>query len=383
MSKILHVIRSADPRGGGPIEGVRQRARVLREMGHVVEVASLDGPEVKFEDELTVHCLGPGRGGYGYEPKLVSWLLANASNYDYVVVNGIWQYHSLAVSKAMRRLGRPYVVFPHGMLDPWFKRAYPLKHLKKMLYWPWAEYRVLKDAAAVLFTSEEEKVLARHSFKPYRVEERVVRYGTAGPTGNADAQAAEFRNSFQQLGERPFLLFLSRIHPKKGCDLLIKAFGKIASNMPELMLVMAGPDQVGWKSELEALASSLGVSDRIVWTGMLSGDLKWGAYHACEAFVLPSHQENFGIVVAEALACSKPVLITDKVNIWREVQASGAGFVSRDTDEGVCGLLYSWLNASEGSSFDISSRASECFQANFEIRDSALSLLATLGEVAN
>jgi hypothetical protein len=151
--KLLHILPSVDPVGGGPVEGVRQRGLCLRAMGHRVEVASLDSPEAPCVANypLRVHALGPARGGYLYSPRLVPWLHGHATEYDAVIVNGLWQYHSFGAWRALH--GRvPYFVFTHGMLDPWFKRAYPLKHLKKWLYWPWADYRLLRDAQAVLFT---------------------------------------------------------------------------------------------------------------------------------------------------------------------------------------------------------------------------------------
>ena len=103
------------------------------------------------------------------------------AQFDAVIVHGLWQYSSFGVWRALAGTDTPYFVFPHGMLDPWFKRTYPAKHFKKLLYWPWAEYRVLRDAAAVLFTSEEERRLARESFALYRAREVVVNYGTAAP----------------------------------------------------------------------------------------------------------------------------------------------------------------------------------------------------------
>ena len=142
-----------------------------------------------------------------------------------------------------------------------------------------------------------------------------------------------------ELKGRKFILFLSRIHPKKGVDLLIQAFARHAKTFPEIDLVIAGPDQTGSKSALQKLARELGVDNRIYWPGMLSGDAKWGAFRSAEFFVLPSHQENFGIVVAEAMALSKPVLITNKVNIWREIEADGAGLVVNDDVEGIAAGL--------------------------------------------
>jgi glycosyltransferase involved in cell wall biosynthesis len=140
--------------------------------------------------------------------------------FDAVIVHGIWQYSSFGVWRALAGTDTPYFVFPHGMLDPWFKRTYPLKHLKKLLYWPWAEYRVLRDAAAVLFTSEEERRLARESFALYRCREVVVNFGTAAPE-NLERAREVFFGTHPQLRNRRFLLFLGRLHVKKGCDLLI------------------------------------------------------------------------------------------------------------------------------------------------------------------
>lgn len=380
--RILRVISSTNPKGGGPIEGIRQLAVPLHDLGHHVEIACCDAPASPWFCDIPspTHGLGPNTGGYGYTDKLVLWLVENAASFDAVIVNGIWQYHSFAVWRAMRKLKRPYVVFTHGMLDPWFKKTYPLKHLKKCLYWPWGEYRVLRDAAAVLFTCEEERILARQSFRPYKVNERVVNYGTAGPLGDPVAQRQAFQEAFPLTAGRRNILFLSRVHPKKGCDLAIRAFAAVAKEESSLQLIMAGPDQVGWQAELRSLAQNLGIADRVLWTGMLTGDLKWGAYHASEAFFLPSHQENFGIVVAEALACGKPVLISSKINIWREIEQDHAGFIANDDPEGATDLLRRWLSLDEGQRAAMSVRARKCFETRFEIRQAAESLLKVLQE---
>jgi len=381
--KLLHVIHSVDPAGGGPIEGLKQLASAMAEMGHSTEVLSLDDPASPWARDfrLPLYSLGRGRDVYGYTRRLVPWLRECASNYDAVVVRGIWQYHSLGCWRALRKSSTPYVVFTHGMLDPWFKRTYPLKHAKKWLYWPWAEYRVLRDAAAVLFTSEEERRLARQSFWLYRSQEVVVNYGTSIPAGNAEAQTAAFLGRYPHLQNKRLMLFLGRLHAKKGCDLLIEAFAKVMGRDPQWHLVMAGPDQVGWQAELVALARERHVDESITWTGMLSGDAKYGALRASEVFVLPSHQENFGIGVAESLACGTPVLISNKVNIWREVQQDGAGLVANDDLEGSCSLLKNWVSLPSERKSLMRELALNCFRRRFEIRKSAKSLVRVLSNV--
>src|SRR5687768_3918369 len=130
------------------------------------------------------------------------------------------------------------------MLDPWFKRTYPLRHMKKLLYWPWAEYRVLRDAAAGRFTSEEERKLARESFSLYTCKEVVVNYGTAAPAIDLETARGAFFEAFPKLHEQRFFLFLGRLHEKKGCDLVIEAFAAVRNSSESdsrMHLVLAGP----------------------------------------------------------------------------------------------------------------------------------------------
>jgi glycosyltransferase involved in cell wall biosynthesis len=381
--KILHIISSMNPAGGGPIEGIKQLGTTLMSQGHQVEVASLDPPGAPFlpQSPLPVHPLGPAQLKYGFSPRFVPWVRANAGRYDAVIVNGIWQFHSYGAWRALRNSSTPYVLVTHGMLDPWFKKHYPLKHIKKWMYWPWAEYRVLRDARAVLFTCEEERQSARSSFWLYRCNEMVVSYGTARPKGDPDSELREFFNHYPELRGKRLALFMGRIHPKKGCDLLIDAFAKVLGQQRDWHLVIAGPDQVGWREDLNYRAGQLGIAPRITWTGMLGGAPKWGALRAAEIFVLPSHQENFGIAVAEALAAGVPALISNRVNIWREIEADGAGLVSDDNLEGTCSLLQSYLDLPAEKKQAIRQAARECFEARFEIKKAAQTLHGVLTSV--
>jgi glycosyltransferase involved in cell wall biosynthesis len=376
---------SANRAGGGPIEGVRQLGTCLVSTGeHQVEVATVDDPKAPFlaDFPLSVHPLGPWHTWYGYAPRLVPWLRANVSQFDVVVVNGIWRYPSFAVWRALHGAATPYVVFTHGMLSPWFKREYPLKHLKKWLYWPWADYRVLRDAAAVLFTCEEERLLARQSFSLYSAREVVVAYGTSSAPSRDEAEVRSFFVQYPPLQGKRLALFLGRLHPVKGCDLAIKAFARVLAPNPQWHLVIAGRDQVGLRSSLLSLAAKLGVTDRITWTGMIGGAEKRGVLSAAEILVLPSHQENFGIVVAEAMSYGVPPLISNKVNIWREIRDDGAGLVAEDNVEGATQLLRSWVGMSEENKALMRHRAKACFEERFAIHKAATTLVRTLGSVA-
>jgi glycosyltransferase involved in cell wall biosynthesis len=353
--------------------------RALQKRGYAVEVACLDAPgsEGVRQFPAEVHAFGPGRGSYGYTPRLVPWLRETHSKFDAVIVHGIWQYQSFATWLAVRRTTTPYFVFPHGMLDPWFKRTYPLKHLKKLLYWPWAEYRVLRDAAAVIFTSEQERKLARESFARYRCHEVVVNLGIEAPDVNFEKARGHFYQRFPQLQGRKFLLFLGRIHVKKGVEELLEAFA--STDMGEKWLVMAGPCADGsYLDHLRRLTSKGEVKQKVIFTGMLSGETKWGAFAAADAFILPSHQENFGIAVVEALSCGKPVLISNQINIWREIVEDGSGIAESDSLEGTKRLLERWLATSPEQRQAMSEQARRTFANRFEINRSIDSLLAVM-----
>jgi glycosyltransferase involved in cell wall biosynthesis len=378
--RLLQVTGTLDPAYGGPCAVVNQLSRTLTDMGHSVDVVTLDSPTERWLEDIPghLHALGPRHGRYGYARRLTTWLAHHARDYDAVTVHGIWQHQSRAVHAECRRAGVPYFVFVHGALDPWFKARYPGKHIKKALYWRLIEHRALRDAEAVLFTCEEERNLARTSFSPYQATEAITRLGIDDPPGDPLAQSAAFLTAYPHLKGKRAVLFLGRLHPKKGCDLLIEGFAQLCHRDEQMHLVIAGPDEAGTESRLRTLAEALRIGDRITWTGMLHGDVKWGAYRFAEVFALTSHSENFGIAIAEALACERPVLITDRVNIWREIERSGAGLVAPDTGAGVASLLRQWIDLRDVERDDMRVRARACFLDNFDARTTALDFVSVV-----
>jgi glycosyltransferase involved in cell wall biosynthesis len=371
--RLLHVVASFAPAAGGTTEGLRKLAESSRGVSSV-ELVCLDDPAESYVQgqSFPVHALGPVRGNYGYTPRLQEWLGQNLARFDGVVIHGLWQFHSYGSYRMVRRR-TPYVVFPHGMLDPYFRRAFPLKHLKKQAYWLAREYRVLRDARAVCFTTPIERDSSAETFWPQRWNAVVVSFGTSQPAGDPAKQREIFLARYPALRERRFFLFLSRIHRKKGCDLLLEALGRLAAH-PDLDLVMAGPDEEGLRPQLEAQARRLGIERRVHWTGMLADDLKWGAFHAADAFVLPSHQENFGVAVVEALACGLPVLVSDKVNIWPDIAYDQAGLVNPDTAEGTYRSMAGWLAMEPEERQRMGGNALACFHARYEMKRTAQAL---------
>jgi glycosyltransferase involved in cell wall biosynthesis len=211
--KVLHVIASVDPRSGGPIEGVFASSMVWRENGHERHILCLDPPNAPFLGSTPVLTFAVGINGpvyealrryvpllrYGYTPRPTSWLHTNGRQYDAIIVNGLWNYASVGSWRALQKLSVPYFVFTHGMLDPWFNKAYPIKTFFKSIYWKMFENRTLRDAQGVMFTCEEERELASKSFAPYSAKEFVVGYGTRDIEGDPAAQRAAFAEKAPRL----------------------------------------------------------------------------------------------------------------------------------------------------------------------------------------
>jgi glycosyltransferase involved in cell wall biosynthesis len=373
---LLHIIDTLSPVTGGPPEAVRQLVNAYVAIGGDVEIVTLDNSAEAFLRDVPcpLHTLDQTYfGRYAFSPRLWNWLLENAERFDGMIMNGVWSFPGVALRHAALKVGKPYGIFPHGALDPWFNRQYPLKHLKKRLYWP-MQQAVLRDASAVFFTTEVERDLASSSFRSANWNSIVVPYGITDPMANlsqSDSLLEEFYLALPSLRGRHFLLFLARIHAKKGCDLLVEAFAKLAPLAPDVDLVMAGPDQEGLEARLKSLTERLGIAKRVHWPGLIGGKVKWGALIACDAFVLPSHQENFGISVVEALSVGRPVLISNQVNIWPEIVAHGVGLVEHDTLEGTDRLLRRWFDLSPSGREAMAARARPCFLVRFEMNHTA------------
>lgn len=374
--KILHMIASLDPKTGGTAEAVRTLV-LNRPAGVESHVLTLDPPDAPFLAGLPfpVHAMGemPARW---YSRRMLEWLRQHRDEYDAVILDALWGFTSVAT--LLEVAGRkPYGVFAHGMLDPWFKKQYPLKHLKKWFFWLTVQYWVLRRARCVFFTAPAEAELAKKSFWLWRWTPKVVPLGTELPAINPTRATEAFYGICPELQGKRFILYLGRIHPKKGCDLLLQAFSQLAEHS-DTHLVIAGPDPQNWRAELTQMPGYDRISARVQWPGMLTGDPKWGAFLASEAFILPSHQENFGIAVAEALALGRPVLITDKVNIASYITEDGCGFVEPDTEAGVRRLLERWFALTPEQCEAMSQQTTQTFLQRFDMKRNAAEVFSVL-----
>jgi len=399
--KILHIVGSMDPASGGICQGIRSGDAVMVSLGATREVVSLDDPAASFlgMDSFPIHALGPAIGPWQYAAKLKPWLIANLSRFDVFIINGLWIYPSYTAWEVMKiirgknredkKIKIPQIfVMPHGMLDPYFQIApnRKLKAIRNWFYWKLIESKLVNNAEGVLFTCEKELLLARKTFRPYHPKKEInVGYGIIPPPLFSPDMHNSFAEKCAGINDEPFLLFISRIHKKKGVDILIESYEVMVrkaladkKQVPKLVIAGPGLSTSFGKKMIDLANSYTNLEGLVFFPGMLAGNAKWGALYGCEAFILPSHQENFGIAVVEAMACEKAVLISDQINIMTEISSGGGAIISTDTLDGTTESLKLWLNLSIAERHIMGSRALATFKKYFDVKSSAAFFLKAI-----
>lgn len=371
---ILHIIASANPKDGGPIEGVRCLHRAFAECGHHSHMLTLDHPEAPFiqNAEMPIYPLGrqydKPKSAIGrfrkwarYSPDAKKWLCDNVRRFDAVIVEGLWNYADEIAAQILPNSGVPYGVFPHGMLDPWFTKESRLKHAAKAMLWRHNRHRLLAQAQAVFFTCAEEERLAQQTWTPWEINAAVVGYGTILPA-LGDTQTPS--------DTPPYLLFLGRIHPKKGITVLLEGFAQSALHH-NLRLIIAGEGDPDYVASLKNFASQLGISARVSWPGGLWGQDKWAMLKGATAFILTSYQENFGVAVAEALGTAKPVIISNHVNIWQDVARAEAGLVCDASAQSTKDVIVAFSQFTQAQRRAMGDNGKTLFTERFEMQQVA------------
>ncbi len=284
---------------------------------------------------IEVHLVGPCFRLLGWHWKIGRIARRVVPQYPVIHLHGLWEEIHHQAARFARKNNKPYIIRPCGMLDPW---SLAQQGLKKRIYLAWRVRKDLDHAAAFHFTTVIERDLAQpvRLKAPCLVEPNgidLAEFNDLPPRGT-------FREKYPKLIGQPVVLYLGRLHHKKGLEILLPAFAQTDS---QAMLVIAGPDWDNYQPTLESLVDRLGLRERVVFTGMLKGRDRIEALLDADLFVLPSYQENFGISVVEALAVGTPVVISDQVNIHTEISAAGVGAVVPLQVEALAAELKRWL----------------------------------------
>jgi glycosyltransferase involved in cell wall biosynthesis len=348
--RVLHVIPAVAPRYGGPSTAIWPMTAALRELGGIeVEIAATDadGPRGRLTcSDLPagvgpVHLFRRAAGeNFKYSPEINRWLADHAGDYDLIQTHSNWNGPTSAACRAARCAHVPYIIRPCGMLSDYTWRR---SLWKKRAYWWLLERRNVRSAAAFHVTSDDERQEVLRLGVTAPVE--AIPLGIGNDAWETPVEPDWLRAKCREAGERPILLFLSRLHPKKGItDFLLPAFARLKS---DAFLAIAGGDDdhaPGYSRYAAEEITRLGLDAKVKLLGAVPPRSRWAAFDGADLFVLPSHSENFGIVVAEAMARGKPVVVTSGVQFAEHVSRSAGGTVVRPDAAELADRLDSWLN---------------------------------------
>jgi glycosyltransferase involved in cell wall biosynthesis len=332
--RILHVIPYMHPSAGGPPVVVENVVRRSIGLGYHSEIFTTslfcngdEGVLLERLNDLAPTTLLPGSGSQAFlQGSCKRQLGESIRNADIVHLHTIWNPINVAVRQECARHRRQYVLMPHGMLDPY---SLSVKRWRKKLYLWAIECKNLRSAGRIIYTTEEEVRLAASQFcsLPQGV---VIPLGGDAPVEDAEALASAFLTRFPRAQGRRQLLFLGRLHFKKGLDRILASLPSIVRGHPEVLLTVAGDGEAAFEESVKREIAARGLENNVMMTGRLDGSAKWGAYACAELFLLASRQENFAITVAEAMQMGVPVVISNKVNTWPYVKEANAGVVLDD-----------------------------------------------------
>lgn len=347
--RIVHVIDSLDPDQGGPSKVILCMASAQAAIGHEVRIigtrfasraSTVRDAFSLVPNHEKANLVGLDRPE-GAPTRLLSKQVERAlevgAPYDICHLHGLWDITVFRVARACRRLGLPYVIAPHGMLDDWCMTQGRLKKLAALRLTHGA---MLRGAACIhALNAHEKRVIERFGFG---VPVEVIPNGVFLDEVDIPTEPGEFRRSLPELGDHRFALFLSRLHYKKGLDFLADAWRLVAPRFPEVHLVVAGPREDDSIDDFQRRIRGAGLEKTVHVVGPVYGSRKVAAFRECECFVLPSRQEGFSISILEALALGAPCVISRECH-FPEVGEAGAGIITElgaeSVGEGISRML--------------------------------------------
>ena len=331
----LSVVSHTDPRYGGLSSAVPRGALAVAQTGRfAMKLAAFCAPGEEVVpsgfDEAHLSFWPVSRGPWLRSGAVRQGFQQLVQQADGLHIHGLWEASTAAAGRASRSLGKPYILSAHGMLEPW---ALANKRWKKRVYAALIERRIVAEAACLhaLTKAEAEQYRAFGAKGPIAVIPNAVEIPTR-------LSAERFLSAFPDCRDSRRVLFLGRLHPKKGLDLLVDAWATVSNAFPEAHLVLAGPDAEGTANKLRQAISAAGITNQVTFTGMLDTEMKWSALASSEGFVLPSFSEGLSMGALEALGAGVPVIVTHHCNM-PEVTTYRAGWEVQANTTQLAGAL--------------------------------------------
>lgn len=378
--KVLHVIPSLAVAHGGPSRAVLMMEKALQLGGAKVHIATTDddGPGLRLKSPpaqpgVVRHWFAKRTEFYKVAPALGDWLSRHVKDFDLLHIHALFSYTTIAAARAAHKAGVPYILRPLGTLNrygmeqrrPWLKRV-----SLRLFDGP-----ALERAAAVHFTAVAELEEAQALGIPFRpvVVPLAVEAG-------AEPDHAAFFARFPALRAQRYVLFLSRVDPKKNIESLLEGFSQLGGAFEGVRLAIVGDGDPRYVGALKERAATLRISDKVVWTGFLDGSLKASALQGAEVFALPSFSENFGIAAAEALLAGLPCVLGRGIAIAEEVERAQAGVAIEPTAQATAAALRRYL--ADGDLRRATGEAARAFaQREYSMQTMGARLLALYGDV--
>jgi len=373
--KILRLVTSLDPKYGGPRNGILSSNDQLIKKGFKVDIATCDKKNIISRELKSVKIINfksyIGKN-YRFSLMLFFWLYKKRKEYDFFIIHGLWQFNSLAARLLLTN--KKYFIFTHGQLDPFFSLNL-YKRLKKKIYWNLIEKKNLLNSTGILLTSEGERDNLKKTYvNTDEISKNLIKYGILKRKLNYQKCKNVFKSKFPSLYNQKFYLFLGRYHEKKGCEIIINSIIKIRKNFKSKILFAGHAEDARYLKSLKKLVEDNNLKNIIFFSDAIYDHLKWGAILSSRASILASHGENFGISIAESLSQSKPVLISNKVNIFKTIDRYKAGLIASDTTLSFSKKLLQFEKLGIRELNKMSKNASKCFEDNFDVSSNTNSL---------
>jgi glycosyltransferase involved in cell wall biosynthesis len=336
--KVLHVIPAIALRYGGPSKAIYNMCLALQTRGVELLIATTDadgerslpvtlGRTISYEAVPTMFFHRQWSEALKYSRHLADWLQQHVAEFDLLHIHAVFSHACLAAARVCQQRNIPYIVRPLGTLDPWSLQQ---KRWRKQLFWRLGGERMLRKAAAIHYTTAEERRLVEKSLGlkrgvviPLGADEQLFQ-----PKGHEHEQ--DRLHKYPGLHNSPYIIVLCRLHPKKQLELFLEVFLSVTRHreLREWKLVVAGDGEPNYVDALRSLTNKLGGAGRVIFTGWLEGAEKMAILQGAQLFALTSRQENFGLSVVEAMACGVPVLLSEHVNLAEEIASAQAGWVA-------------------------------------------------------
>lgn len=409
--KVLCVIPTYWPafEFGGPIHSVHNLNRALARKGVDVTVyttnkglennvtanreVNVDGVRVTYF-EFTRSFEFLGSTGWHFSPKMTWALRTSLYNYDLVHINAVWNYPTAASAFYSRKYKKPYILSPRGML---YSYTLSRKSWKKLPYYQMIAKRDVAHAAAIHYTTMDESEKCA-KFTNISNRSIIVPNGIALSEFHDIPARTGMRKRFSIPDNKTILLYLGRINWKKGFDVLAESYGRISRKRDDVHLLIAGPDEDGYKQKVKKLFKAHGLRyvdkdpkhtgpseahehANITFTGLLNGKDRLTVLSESDIFILPSYSENFGVAVIEAMACKRPVIISDMVGIHKEVAANKAGIIIKTIPDDLYNAMNTLIDNRELNG-NIAANGRRMAEEYYDIEKVADMMIVKYGEIA-